>query len=53
MAHKKIERNLKIVSMYDDKTKKWTFIALAKMFQITEARVRQIYYSNKQQEVQA
>ena len=47
MSHAKVERNKRIIEMYDDTTRKYTFRALANMFQISEAAVRKIYFREK------
>lgn len=47
MAHRKAERNKKIVEWYDDPKKKLTFRAIANIFQIAESTTREIYYREK------
>lgn len=48
----KLERNRKLLEMYFDPQKKFSIPALAKMFQISEARVWQIIndYRRRQKE---
>lgn len=47
MAKVKTDRNRKIVEMYDDRSKRLSFGSIAKIFQLTQPRVVQIYHEEK------
>jgi len=52
MSKPKAARNQRIVELYDNPTKKLSFAAIARIFQLSEPRVRLIYQREKQRKEQ-
>jgi DNA-directed RNA polymerase sigma subunit (sigma70/sigma32) len=55
MSKVKTTRNRRIVELYDNPPagKRYTFRSLAGMFQITEKRVRELYYEEKARQIES